>query len=93
MDSMIDLNQLEAHKDMTSDDDRWRQALIVTELSRSGLSQRAIARGWINPKTGRPYTHRHVQIVLKIVADYSELRPRPIFREVYYKIANRIENS
>ena len=51
------------------------------------MSQRALARAWINGRTENPYTHRHVQIVCQ-VASLIATSPRPRFRDAYNEVAN-----
>ena len=69
------------------DDAQWQQWGVVNRLLESGVSQRAVARGWINLRTGKPFSHRHVQIVVK-VGGYFNFQPRPVFQQVYNKLSN-----
>ncbi len=66
----------------------WEQAAkVVAELDR-GMSQRALAKQWINARTGEPYSYTHVQTVVRIFTDKYTCQPRPRFRDAYNEIAN-----
>jgi hypothetical protein len=66
----------------------WEQAGQVVAQLNAGLSQRALARQWINTRTGKPYDERHVRFVREVFERSAELTPRPRFREAYNEIAN-----
>jgi hypothetical protein len=88
--TIIDLNDLEARiaaANGDADSALWEQAVIVAQLLESGISQRRLAAGWINLRTGRPYTRRHVQIVAQVAGCFNS-HPRPNFRKTYNAISN-----
>ena len=66
----------------------WQQALKVVEQVEAGLSQRELARQWINARTGKPYHRRHVAFVMEAYLQAGELTRRPRFRDVYNEVAN-----
>lgn len=84
---IIDLERRIARADTDADSLLWQQAEHVAALRRRGMSQRNLARQWPNGRTGKPYTLRHVQVVLKVF-DYCTSQPRPRFRDLYNEIAN-----
>lgn len=88
--ALREINDLEVRIAAANDDTDgalWRQAVIVASLLESGFSQRWLAERWINPRTGKGYTHRHVQVVAQ-VAGYLNSQPRPSFRTAYSRITN-----
>jgi phage N-6-adenine-methyltransferase len=102
-DGVVEINDLEVLIDATDGDADtllWQQAERVYRLLDARvLSQRKLARRWINIKTGKPYVLRHVQVVQEAFADYLNSQwpdslevldgERPRFRDVYNAIANR----
>jgi len=70
----------------------WEQAGQAVASLEAGLAQRALARQWINARTGKPYDERHVRFVRLVVARGAELTPRPMFRDLYNHIANNPSN-
>lgn len=66
----------------------WEQAAQVVAQLDAGLKQRALAREWINVRTGKPYDERHVRVVRQVVEQGADLNPRPRFRELYNEITN-----
>lgn len=96
------INDLEteiAATDGDADNLLWPQAECVYWLLKSNaISQRKLARQWVNPKTNKPYALRHVQVVREVFADFLTSRwprsvkvvdgERPRFRDVYNAIAN-----
>lgn len=86
------INEIEiriATADTSIDVMRWRQAEHVLELLNGGMSQRRLAKLWINPRTDKPYTIGHVQVTRRVYSDYSTSHPRPVFSEEYNRLANR----
>jgi len=71
-----------------ADDMLWEQARQVVEQLDAGMKQRQLAAQWINARTGKSYSLRHVQIVRQVIADYLNSQPRPRFRDVYNEITN-----
>lgn len=65
----------------------WEQAALVVQQLDEGMSQRELAAAWINARTGKPYSHTHVQVVVK-VASLLATENRPPFREAYNALAN-----
>ena len=85
-----EINQLEqqiVESEDDADEKLWQQAAAVVAQIDAGLSQRKLAGQWINARTGQPYTHTHVQVVVK-VASLLASDPRPRFRDAYNEIAN-----
>lgn len=71
-----------------ADEKLWNQAgKVVAELDR-GLSQRALAKQWINVRTGEPYAQSHVAYVKQVSDQFTDQSPRPRFRDAYNEIAN-----
>jgi ParB family chromosome partitioning protein len=66
----------------------WEQARQVVEQLDAGLSQRKLAKQWINARTGKPYDEHHVRFVRQTVEQSAELTPQPRFRDAYNAIAN-----
>ena len=66
----------------------WQQAEQVIAQLDAGLSQRDLARQWINVRTGEPYSQMHVSYVRQVVEKFTFQVPRPRFREAYNEIAN-----
>jgi len=67
----------------------WEQAEQVVALLDHGLSQRALAAQWINPRTGRPHSVSHVNYTARVYAVQLTEQPRPRFRDAYNALANR----
>jgi len=91
MSNLEDLNRLEAIIMAAEDDaDRhlWTQAESVVSLLQSGMTQREVAAGWLNGRTGEPYAVSHVNYVKQVFVQFTEQVPRPRFRDVYNQIAN-----
>lgn len=74
--------------DEDADAQLWEQARLVVGQLDAGLSQRALAKQWINARTGEPYDERHVRFVRQVFEQRAELTPRPKFRGAYNDIAN-----
>jgi len=89
------LEALIADADADMDALLWRQAECVVALLEGGMSQRALAREWLNVKTGRPYVVRHVQVVRQVFLDYlnSHSRSRPRFRTAYNAVTNAVRRD
>lgn len=66
----------------------WEQAAKIKELEKKGMTQRQIAAQWVNGRTGKPYSHVHVNYVLKAFGKYT-YQPRPAFRTEYNRVANQ----
>jgi ParB family chromosome partitioning protein len=75
-----------------ADADLWEQARLVVALLDTGLSQRELARQWINPRTGEPYSQMHVSYVKQVVEKCTFQTPRPRFREIYAALSNKPGN-
>lgn len=89
--ALREINALETRIVKAEDDTDamlWDQAQQVVAQLEVGLSQRALARQWINARTGEPYDERHVRFVRQVFERGAELTPRPAFRELYQQIAN-----
>lgn len=67
----------------------WEQAQLVVAQLEAGLTQRALAKEWINARTGESYTQAHVSFVKQTVDKFTNQNPRPRFRDAYNEIANR----
>lgn len=97
-DDVRELNALEMRIAATAADWEamlWEQAARVVALLRSGMSQRALARAWINACTGRPYSQMHVSFTARAFEKFT-FQPRPRFRAAYNAVANsakRAENT
>ena len=67
---------------------RWRQAEEVARRLAAGETQRAVAADWLNTKTGKPYTHRHVQVVNGLWEKFGYLgsQDRPAFGDAYITV-------
>jgi hypothetical protein len=66
----------------------WQQASRVVALLDSGMSQRALAKDWINARTGRPYSQMHVSFTARAFEKFTFHEPRPKFRTAYNSVAN-----
>jgi phage N-6-adenine-methyltransferase len=66
----------------------WAQAEHVVAQLEAGLSQRQLAKQWINQRTGNPYDHKHVTWTARVWRDWGVNSPRPRFRDAYNEIAN-----
>jgi phage N-6-adenine-methyltransferase len=88
---MREINALEQHILAAEDETDWmlwEQALKVVEQLDAGMSQRALAKQWINVRTNEPYSQVHVHRVATVVARYVNVSPRQPFREAYNEVAN-----
>jgi len=65
----------------------WEQARQVVAQLDAGLSQRQLARQWINIRTGEAYSQKHVSYTARAFEQFTA-QPRPRFRDVYNQIAN-----
>lgn len=70
----------------------WEQARQVVAQLDAGLSQRQLARQWINLRTSEPYSVAHVNYVRKVFSKLNTADPRPRFRDAYNAIANNPSN-
>lgn len=66
----------------------WQQAALVVAQLKS-MTQRALAEQWVNPRTGKPYDHRHVGYVARVFGELAPGQPRPRFRDAYNEMAHR----
>jgi hypothetical protein len=66
----------------------WEQAGQVVAQLKAGLSQRALAKQWINARTGHAYSQHHVSYVKQVFEKFTSQNPRPPFRDCYNEIAN-----
>ena len=71
----------------------WAQAALVVEQLAAGLTQRELARQWINVRTGEPYSQSHVVWTKRTFEQFTNQLPRPRFRDAYNEIANRVANQ
>lgn len=86
-----EINALEhqiANAEDAADDQLWSQARLVVEQLEAGLSQRELARQWINVRTGAPYSQMHVSFTRQAVEKFTFQSPRPRFRDAYNDVAN-----
>jgi hypothetical protein len=86
-----ELNRLEAGiiaNEDAAEDKRWRQAEVVVRRQEAGEKQRDIAATWINGRTGEHYHQTHVSAVARVWLEYSNIQPRPDFRETYNALTN-----
>ena len=85
--ALEEINQLEQQMFHAGHDDAclWRQAELVAEQLQT-MTQRAVAAHWINPRVGKPYTHKHVWSVAHVFGEYGRQDPKPLFRTVYNKV-------
>lgn len=63
------LNVLESaivNAEDSAEDARWHQAEIVKKLIDDGATLREIAGKWTNARTGKPYTHKHVDFAKQV---------------------------
>ena len=85
-----EINALE-RRIVRSEDDAdarlWAQAEHVVALLNGGMTQRELAKRWINARTAEPYSVAHVNYVRKAIVQFTE-QPRPQFREAYNAVAN-----
>lgn len=82
------LEQRIADNEDAADAQLWDQARIVVAQLDAGMSQRELARQWMNVRTGEAYSERHVRIVRQVCSAYLNTHPRPRFRDVYNAITN-----
>src|SRR4029434_5456416 len=54
----------------------------------AGLSQRALALQWINPRTGGPYSQMPVSYTRQVFEKLAFQIPRPRFRDAYNEITH-----
>lgn len=71
----------------------WEQAGQVVKQVAAGLSQRALARQWINARTGESYSQSHVRNTRAVVTEYLNTQPRPRFRDAYNRMANAMTDK
>ena len=86
-----EINELEVAIVESEDDANeklWQQAGEVVKRLESGMSQRALARAWVNLRTGEAYNHTHVHFVAKVFSLLNSAEPRPRFRDAYNEVAN-----
>jgi len=86
-----EINALEVRIVQAEDDadaQLWEQARQVVAQLEAGLSQRELARQWINARTGEPYSQMHVSFTARVFAEKYTFQPRPRFRDAYNAIAN-----
>ncbi len=85
------INDLERYI-VTVEDDAdaklWKQAAMVVALLDAGLSQRELARQWMNARTAEPYSQMHVSYVRQVVEKFTVQTDRPRFRDCYNALAN-----
>jgi phage N-6-adenine-methyltransferase len=86
-----EINALE-DRIVTAEDDAdnmlWEQARQVVEQLDAGVTQRQLAKQWINARTGEPYSQVHVLYTARTYRDKFTYQPRPRFRDAYNEIAN-----
>ena len=70
-----------------ADEKLWEQAAQVVALLDGGMTQRALAKQWINARTGEPYSVMHVNYTKQAFVQFT-LQPRPRFRDAYNEVAN-----
>jgi hypothetical protein len=72
------------------EDARWHQAEIVVEMLDGGATQREVAAGWINSRTGKPYAQNHVKDVAKVWrrfgSEHFTVQDRPDWTTAYYTV-------
>lgn len=73
-------------EDEATDSLLWEQAARVVDCLESGMSQRKVAAGWINPRTGRSYSAQHVNNVKAVFVKYTG--QDITFRTAYWRVAN-----
>jgi site-specific DNA-methyltransferase (adenine-specific) len=66
----------------------WVQAEQVVAQLDAGLSQRELARQWINVRTGNPYSQSHVLWTKRTFEQFTNQSPRPRFRDCYNDVSN-----
>jgi hypothetical protein len=63
---------------------RWAQCKEVVRLrDEKGLTPQLIARGWINPQTGRAYGPNYVVIMARIWDQHGQDENRPAWTNAY----------
>jgi len=86
-----EINALEI-RIVTAEDDAdamlWEQARQVVAQLDAGLSQRELAKQWINVRTGEPYSQMHVSFTARLIREKFTFQPRPRFRDAYNESAN-----
>jgi hypothetical protein len=85
-----EINALEGRIVVAEDDADamlWEQARQVVEQLQH-VSQRDLAAQWMNARTGKPYSQRHVGYVAQVFEQFTSQTPRPRFRDAYNEIAN-----
>jgi site-specific DNA-methyltransferase (adenine-specific) len=86
-----EINALE-HRIVKCEDDAdamlWEQAAQVVAQLDGGLSQRQLAKQWINARTNEPYSQSHVLWTKRTFEQFTNQSPRPPFRAAYNDIAN-----
>jgi DNA N-6-adenine-methyltransferase (Dam) len=89
--AMREINALEQRIVKAEDDADamlWEQARQVVEQLDAGLTQRKLAKQWINVRDGEPYSHVHVHRTAQVLKRYFKVTPRPRFRDAYNEITN-----
>jgi len=85
-----EINALE-QRIVKSEDDAdaklWEQARQVVNLLEAGMTQRALAKQWVNARTGEAYSQAHVKWTLAAFEQFTT-QPRPRFRDAYNEVAN-----
>ena len=79
------INDLERRIDAAEDDVeafKWQQAALVVQQLQT-MTQRELAAQWINPRTEKPYTQKHVWSVRRVFDDHGRQEPRPRFSDLY----------
>lgn len=73
----------------SADDAHYQQASIVVAMLDAGQTQRQIAAGWINGRTGKPYAHDTVGTVARIWKRFGRLtvQDRPDWATARYTVA------
>lgn len=86
------LNTLESaivNAEESAEDARWQQASIVVQMLDAGQTQKQVAAGWHNGRTGKPYAVSHVNAVKQVWqrwgVQFTE-RDRPDWTTAYYTI-------
>lgn len=66
----------------------WEQARQVVEQLEAGITDRELAKEWINGRTGKPYSRGHVYFTRMTFGQLAGQIPRPRFRDAYQAIAH-----
>jgi hypothetical protein len=81
-----ELNRLERmafNAEESASEVRWQQADLIVRTLDSGKTKQAVADGWINLQTGKPYSESTVRDYAKAA---NRAGPRGSFQEAIYKI-------